>query len=142
MHTARLPVAADNMRFKWLVAMVLGGVTGCLPFTVSGAPEFCTIVALPFCLGFVICRWWSDSLTRLGLALALPLFGSFVRLLSSSLHDGPNWFGSLVRALGVVGLRDPYLRRMLLTLLFPVLVAIVATVMFMVFQRRHHAKKG
>ena len=95
---------------------------------------------LPFCLGFLICRWWSDSLSQLVLALALPLFGSMVRLLSSSLHDGSNWFGRFFRGLGTVGLGDPYLRQTLLVLLFPVSVTIVATVMFVVFQRRRHAE--
>jgi hypothetical protein len=140
MHSARLHIVAPSMRFRWPAVVVLGGLTGCLPFTVSGLPEFCAIVALPFCLGLLICRWWTDSLTRLALAIALPAFGSLVRLLSSSIHDGSNWFGRLIRAIGAVGFTEPYVRQILLTLLFPVLVTIVAAVMFICFQRRDHAK--
>ena len=122
--------------------MVLAGITGCLPFTVSGAPEFCAIVALPLYLGFLISGWWTDSPTRFTLAVLLPLFGVLIRLLASSLHDGSNWFARLFRAIGVAGFSDPYLRQTMLTLLFPVLVTIVATVMFMIFKRRDDAKKG
>ena|ERR1022692_583063 len=140
MHSAQIHVVTPTRRFRWPVVVILGGVTGCLPFTISDVPEFCAIVALPFCLGFLICRWWTDPITRLVLAVALPSFGSLVRLLSSSLHDGLNWFTRLFRAVGAVGISDPYLRQTLLTLLFPVAVTIMATVMFMIFQRRDHAK--
>jgi len=134
MHAARLH--APGLRFRWPLVVVLSGVTGCLPYSVSGAAEFCFIVALPFFLGLLISRWWTDSLTQLVLAAALPAFGSLVRLLSSSLYDGSNWFVRLFRAIGAVGVGDPYVRQMLLTLLFPVAVTIVATVMFTAFQRR------
>ena len=126
------------LSLKWPVVLTLAVLTGCLPFTFSGVLEFCAIVALPFCLGFLICRWWTGSLTRLALAIALSALGSSVRLFSSSLHDGANWFGRLFRAVGAVGISDPYVRQILLTLLFPVLVCTVATVMFMSFQRRAH----
>jgi hypothetical protein len=122
--------------------VVLAGVTGCLPFTVSGVPEICVIVAVPLYLGFLISRWWIDSPTRFALAALLPLFGVLIRLLASSLHDGSNWFARLFRAIGISGLSDPQLRQTLLTLLFPVLVTIVATMMFMLFQRRGDAKNG
>jgi len=128
------------LQFRWPIAVVLAGATGCLPFTVSGVPEFCAIVAVPFFLGFLITRWWSDTFTRLGLSVSLPLGGAAIRLASSSLHDSSNWFGRLFRAVGAVGIGDPYVRQTLLTLLFPVSVTIVATVMFMSFQRRAHAK--
>ncbi len=128
------------LHFRWPVAVVLAGATGCLPFTGSGLPEFCAIVAAPFVLGFLITRWWSDTFTRLALSVALPLFGAAFRLASSSLHDSSNWFGHLARAVGAVGIGDQYVRQTLLTLLFPVSVTIVATVMFMTFQRRAHAK--
>jgi len=39
-----------------------------------------------------------------------------------------------------VGFSDPYLRQTLLTLLLPMLVTIVAAVMFKILQKRDHAK--
>ena len=68
----------------------------------------------------------------------MPALGASVRLLSSSFHDSANWFARLFRATGAIGIGDPYVRQMWLTLLFPVLVCIVATVMFMSFKRRVH----
>ena len=128
------------LQSRWPVAVVLAGVIGCLPFTVSGLPEFCAIVAVPFVLGFLINRWWRDTFTRLALSVALPLFGAAIRLASSSLHDSSNWFGRLFRAVSAVGIGDPYIRQLLLTLLFPVSVTIMATVIFMTFQRRAYSK--
>ena len=140
MHTARLHFAAPTNRYRWLVVLILAGASGCVPFTISGVLEICSIVALPFCLGFLISRWWTDSLTQFVLAVALPVFGSLVRLLSSSIHDGSNWFRHLFRVMRAVGFSDPYLRQTLLTLLLPILVTIVAAVMFKVLQKRDHAK--
>jgi hypothetical protein len=124
---------------RWSVVVGLGALSGCPPFTVSNTLEFCAILIVPFCLGFLISKWWSAMLTKISLALVLLLFGSLVRLLSSSIHDGSNWFALLVRSVGAVGIGDPYVRHVLLTLVFPVLVCGVATVMFMSFQRRGHA---
>ncbi len=126
-------------KIRWPVVVILAVLTGCLPFAISGLPEFCAIVALPFCLGLLISRWWSGFSIRLALAIVLPVLGASTRLLSSSLHDDMNWFGRLFRATGAIGLGDPYVRQIWLMLLFPALVCIVATVMFMSFQRRAHA---
>jgi hypothetical protein len=126
--------------FKWPLLLTLAVLTGSLPFGVSGLPEFCAIVTLPFVLGFLVCRWWTAALTRVVLAIALPAFGSFVRLLSSSLHDGANWFSRLFRVVGATGATDPYVRHILFTLAFPVVVCAVATTLAMSFQRKSVAK--
>lgn len=128
------------LQFRWPVVVVQACATGCLPYTVSGVAESCAIVVVPFVLGFLISRWWLDSSARLTLSVALPLFGAMVRLFSSSLHDGTNWFGALYRHFDTVGLGSPYLRQKLLTLLFPMFVTITAVVMFSIFQRRAYAK--
>ena len=128
------------MRFRWLTGVILGGITGCLPLTVSGAPEFCAVVVLPICLGYLVNRCWTDSLVRLTVAILLPLIGSLVRLLSSSLHDGSNWFASLFRYIDAVGVSDPYSRHILLKLVFPVLVTVFTVAMLMISQSRGHAK--
>jgi hypothetical protein len=128
------------LQLRWPIVMLLAGATGCLPYTISGLPEFCAIAAVPFFLGFLITRLWSDSVAQLTLSVALPLFGAGVRLASSSLLDGSNWFARLFRAMGAVGVGDPYVRQWLLTLLFPVFVTVVVTVMFMIFQRGAHAR--
>lgn len=128
------------LRFRWPVVVVLAGATGCLPITGSGLPEFCAIVVVPGLLGFLITRWWSEAYTRLGLSVVLPFLGSAMRLASSLLHDRTNWFGRLSLAIGAGGVGNPYVRQILLMLLFPVAVTIVATVMHMTFQRRTHSK--
>jgi hypothetical protein len=122
------------------MGVILGGVTGCLPLTVSGAPELCTTYLLPIFLGFLIIQWWFSSLARLAMAFGLPLCGLLVRLLLSSLHDRLNWFAHLYRGVIYAGFNDPYVRQPLLTLFFPVLVTVVTVVMFIVFQRKGYAK--
>jgi len=135
-------VSFHSKSYKWPAAFALAVVSGVLPITVSGVPEFLAIVVLPFPLGFLICRWWDGTSKRLVLALAFPLFGSAIRLASSSIHDGTNWFAGTFRIVSLAGFIDPYFRQMLLTLLFPVAVTIVATVMWMILERPYHGKEA
>ena len=139
MQAIRLYVPTLAKRFRWPVLVGVGVATGCLPYTVSGVLEFLVIAVVPGCLGFLIARWWAGAPRQIALAVALPLFGSLVRLLVTSINDGSNWFSRLFRAVDAVGLSDPYVRQGLLTLLFPVFVTILATVIFMFFQRGEHA---
>jgi len=118
---------------------MLGAATGCLPYTVSGPTEFLTIGVVPICLGFLISRWWASTPTQIVLAVALPSFGALFRLFVTSLHDSSNWFSGLFRAVGAVGFSDPHVRQQVLTLLFPMFVTIVATVMYMLSRRKEHA---
>jgi hypothetical protein len=97
------------------------------------------MVVLPVYLGFLIATWWDSAPKQIALAVAVPVLGSLLRLLVTSLHDGSDWFGRIFRAVGAVGFVDPYVRQILLTLFFPVLVTILASVMFSIFQRRGHA---
>ena len=140
MHTARLHVPSLAEKCRWPVVITISVFTGVFPFTaVSNAVEFCAIVALPFYLGFLISRWWDARSIQLTLAFVLPLFGSVVRLATTSLHDGSNWFTRLFRVISFA-FTDPYVRQIFLVLVFPVFVTIVSAVMFMSFRKRDHAK--
>ena len=63
-------------------------------------------------------------------ALAIGLFGMAVRLLVSSIHSDKNWFASVGWLIVNVGLMDPMVFTIVLTLTFPVLAGIFATVLF------------
>lgn len=97
------------------------------------------MVVVPFCLGVLVSKWWSGISTQIALAVLLPLFGSLLRLVISSLHDGSNRFVHLFRAVWAVGVGDTYVRQELLTLIFPVLFCAVTAVVFVYFQPKVHA---
>ena len=139
MPMEQFTVSASAKRFRWPLVIALALVTGCLPFTVSGVPEFCAVVVLPFYLSFLIIRWWPGSFARISLALVLPLVGCLVRLFSSSLYDGSNWFIRFFGLIDVVGIADPFVWRILVNLFFPVFVTLLASIMFMIIQRSAHA---
>jgi hypothetical protein len=107
---------------------MLGAVTGCLPFTVSGLAEILTIVVVPVWLGFLISRWWASAPRQFVLAVVLPLFGALFRLFVTSMLGGSNWFSSLFRAISAVGFSNPYVWQQVLTLTFPVFLTVVTTV--------------
>jgi hypothetical protein len=140
MHIQRLHVPIRVKRYRWPLSVGIAALTGLLPIGVSGVPEFCAIVILPFYLGYVIIECWEQLPKRMALALALPLLGSVIRLTSSSLCDGSNWFAHIFAGLVSVGLSDPYSWQTLLMLLFPVSVTLGATVMFVIFQNGGHAR--
>lgn len=110
---------------------MLGAVTGCLPFTVSGLAEIVTIVVVPVWLGSLISRWWVSAPRQITLAVALPLFGALFRLFVTSMLGGSSGFSSLFGAIGAVGFSDPYVRQQVLTLTLPVFLTVVTTVILM-----------
>ncbi len=136
MTTLRLHELMIARKYRWPVVLVLAVCTGIFPFAdVSNAVEFCAIVAVPFLLGFLISRWWDGLWNQLPLAIGLPLFGAVIRLASTSLHDGANWFGRVYRVMGVA-FTDPYARQIFITLLFPACVTTVVGITFIALQRR------
>ena len=87
--------------------------------------EFVSIVLLPSFLGFLISRLWDRTLQQLALGLFFPILGAIVRLTTSSIHDGHNWFALLFRFYVSEGFLNPYFRQIIITLLFPVAVTLV-----------------
>jgi hypothetical protein len=124
-----VPILAQ--KYRWLSAITLTIFTGIVPITVSGLPEFCTILVAPFILSLLINRCWNGPLKQLVLACSLPLVGSLIRLMSSSIHDGADWFSLVFRWIRDGGIEDPYLRQILIVLLCPVVYTIVCTASFM-----------
>ena len=117
----------DARSARWATLIALGVVSGAVPLTTSGMKEFCTVVAVPFLIGFIIARWWSSRVQQMTVVLAIGLFGMAVRLLVSSIYSDKNWFASVGWLIVNVGLMDPMVFTIVLTLTFPVLAGFFAT---------------
>ena len=135
MQTARRQFSELERRMRSLLLIGLGIVMGSVPITVSGILELFTVVVAPFVLGFLIAYWWSDPLRQLTLAFAAGLFAAALKLLLTSMHSGKNWFGYVGGLVANVGMTEPVVAMMVLAALFPMIVSIVATAMFIYLKK-------
>jgi len=122
---------APGVRFRWPTVLIVAGIAGCFPFTISSAPEGCLRVILIIFLGFLISRWWTNPLAQLSLAFTLSLLSSLICILSNSLHDGLNWFVLLYHAVAAAGADDPYVRVQLGIVFCPVWATVLCAIVFM-----------
>jgi hypothetical protein len=103
---------------------------GCVPITISGILELLTMVVAPFGLGFLIVRWWSGATRQITLALMAGLFAAALKILSTSLYTGKDWFTHIGGLVAKVGVGDPIVGTIVLVVLFPVVAGDVATALF------------
>ena len=120
---------------RWVVLAGFGVVMGSMPITISGMLELLTMVVTPFVIGFLIARWWTGVASRIALAVLVGLFASVLKLLSTSLQTGKNWFTYVGGLVTTVGIGDPVVRTMVLVTLFPVMVTLLTTATFIILGR-------
>jgi chromate transport protein ChrA len=141
MHATRLNPFAPGIRFRWTAVLIVAGIAGCFPFTISSVPACWVRVILTIFLGFLISRWWTKPLVQLSLAFAVSLLCSLVCVLFNSFYDGLNWFALLYLTATAGGVSDAFFRQQLVIVFCAVWATVLMTVVFTTLLRPNGANK-